>query len=524
MKNRKMIVALLLMASFLLMTSACGNIGQSSNSTTRDTVTLDSTSQNETMGSIPTQTAGALQPPYTPTFSSTPEILPTPTNILQPTPTPIGGNFSVLPSIVPAGARARLGRGVINQVAVSPDGKTLAVAGATGLSLFNLETFEEIWSVPTNHNINFISFSSDGKTLISLSIRWIHEGYYPNSPEYLDAVCLWDASNGQLKGMIPIYDSGEHGIAIAFSPDGQFLAVGRDVPLYDYSVAVNLWDLRSGQLYRTLADDGLLSADNLTFSSDGKTLVVGSRFGTIIIWDYEKREVVRRFEDIEEDHAIALSPSGELLAVGNEKVVDLFNVADGERLFRLEGIGDWITSLAFSSDGKMLAAGDDKGNVIQWDPESGHCLRVHKDLGGETHGVVFSPDGKLLVTALAGGIHVWNAADGRSLHIVEDPFSNWEETKYLSDGKELSLRTGGKVVLLDPSGNANLSTLEFPDDAIWSPDYLLYASFSPQNKIVIKDTESGRIPYQIRTPEYMHAGFNLEVQHLSGRPPQVFYS
>ena len=67
---------------------------------------------------------------------------------------------------LPEGAKARLGKGGINDITCSEDGALLAVASQIGIWIYDFQTGEEL-ALLTEHtgHINSISFSPDGGTL-----------------------------------------------------------------------------------------------------------------------------------------------------------------------------------------------------------------------------------------------------------------------------------------------------------------------------------------------------------------------
>ena len=75
---------------------------------------------------------------------------------------------------LPEGAKARLGKGSISEIAHSPDSSLLAVGSSIGIRLYDTETFQEI-ALLTGHTgaVYSVSFSPDGQTLSSGSFRTV---------------------------------------------------------------------------------------------------------------------------------------------------------------------------------------------------------------------------------------------------------------------------------------------------------------------------------------------------------------
>ena len=76
----------------------------------------------------------------------------------------------------------------------------------------------------------------------------------------------------------------------------------------------------------------------------------------------------------------------------------LWNVETGTQIQVLTGHTNWVSSVAFSPDGKLLASGSYDNTIRLWNVETGEPIQV---LAGHTTGVIsvaFSPDGKLLAS------------------------------------------------------------------------------------------------------------------------------
>ena len=67
---------------------------------------------------------------------------------------------------LPEGAKARLGKGWINEIAYSPDGTRLAVATSNGIWIYDMETYQVVTLLMAHTFIaTSMAFSPDGATL-----------------------------------------------------------------------------------------------------------------------------------------------------------------------------------------------------------------------------------------------------------------------------------------------------------------------------------------------------------------------
>jgi WD40 repeat protein len=109
---------------------------------------------------------------------------------------------------------------------------------------------------------------------------------------------------------------------------------------------------------------------------------------------------------------VAFSPDGKLLAAAySDGYVRLWNPVTGQAVDALLPAGTGspgsVSGVAFSPDGKLLAAAEADGYVRLWNPATGQAvgvpLQAYTGTEAAANGVAFSPDGKLLATADADG-------------------------------------------------------------------------------------------------------------------------
>jgi WD40 repeat protein len=215
-------------------------------------------------------------------------------------------------------------------------------------------------------------------------------------------------------GGMPTILSGHTGAVteVAFSPDGKTLATGgADNTIWLYSIA-------SGKP----AGAPLAYGGQFHYSSDGMYLGIVNDDGTGRLWDVAAGKSPVIFTGYEGSVILAFSPTGHKLALSStcacvhdfSNPVRLVDLASGADLPSLSGPTNGVQSLAFSPDGKILAASvaGTPLTVRLWDIASRKGTHI---ISGGGYPLVFSHDGKLIATGSAGGnkVQLWNVATGK---------------------------------------------------------------------------------------------------------------
>ncbi len=328
----------------------------------------------------------------------------------------------------------------MHHLAMTPDGKRVAaITDDHEVRLFDLKTGAAVAPFAGHAlPVRRVEFSPDCKSLVTASAE--------------SEFRLWDASTGK-----PLKDFQGKAGSVAFSPDGRTLATTAEddsVSLWDVRTAkriqklavetnptnswidflageppllvcdvnaqLTVWDASTGKLlpqHFTKGPDPLSSSfrRDLPFAvaRDGRTIAVDSkkRTGPIVIWDARTGKELRSTDS--DASILAISADGRLLAANGHKCFLLIDAMTGKDKRKIEQIA-WTAAAAFSPDGRMLATADASA-IRLWETASMHQRRSFVGHQARVGCLAFSPDG----TKLASGSDdttalIWDLSGGQS--------------------------------------------------------------------------------------------------------------
>ncbi|MBN8246562.1 MAG: hypothetical protein J0L84_03870 [Verrucomicrobia bacterium] len=170
----------------------------------------------------------------------------------------------------------------------------------------------------------------------------------------------------------------------------------------------------------------------LAFSPDGRWLASGSgepsRGGDLWVWDVATRQPVFGLPNLHSDAVLcaAFSPDGRWLATGGaDRFARLVDVASGTPVRALEGHTGHVLGVGWRADGQLLATAGADLLVKYWDPLTGERRKQASGFGREVTGVIHVP-----------GSDQWVASSGDAgLRVINE---NGERVRGLNGGDDFT--------------------------------------------------------------------------------------
>jgi WD40 repeat protein len=369
-----------------------------------------------------------------------------------------------LPVIAPENASgltelARFGKGRIESIAWSPDGATFAVAGPTGVYLYDAATLQEVANFGDGGQgaIYAARFSPQGDVLALLRCS--------GGDCFVE---LWQTVGGQLIRTFSTLDQ-----LPIFTTDGQtiiFMQSADPAPL--------VWqDVYTGETQHTVQLEFLQCCVHI-LSPGGEMLAeLGATLQTVRVWDTASGQLRYTIEAPSIVNGVAFGPQGDLLAVNSavsmeDNVIRLWDGKSGQLLHVLEGPTGLVGNIVFSPDGRILALGSADNRMVQlWDTASGQLLHLLTNNSGEP--VAFSPAGGQLAVVTGGSregggskVLFYDIETGHLLRTLVG-YNNTMGVAFTPDGNDL-IAVGGYEAQTWDVHSGQLRQTQTSDIPIWS--------------------------------------------------------
>ncbi len=184
--------------------------------------------------------------------------------------------------------------------------------------------------------------------------------------------------------------------------------------------------------------------NSIAFNADGTRLAVG-RYQTVEILDPRTPQPILTLTGhANEVRGLAFSPDGKFIAAaggnpGQFGEIKLWDVTTGKEIKTWRGHRDNIFALAFSPDGAKLATCSYDKLIKLWDAATGEEIKTLKDHTDSVFTIAFSPDGKWLASGAADRtVKIWDVLTGERLYTMSDSLDTVSSVSFHPSGKLLA--------------------------------------------------------------------------------------
>jgi WD40 repeat protein len=257
--------------------------------------------------------------------------------------------------------------------------------------------------------IEAMAFSPDGKTLATGSFQ---------------ELTLWDLASGLPKARIGGF--ADKVCVIAYSPDGKYFATGGGPPTEDGEIKVFTAD---GRPFAEVVNGHSDTVFGLAFSPDGKLLASGSADKFVKVFELpaaagQPVKFVKSFEG-HTHHVMGVgwTPDGKKLAsCGADNFVKIWDYEKGEKVRDMQGHQKQVTSLFFVGKTPQFLTGSGDASVRMWNADSGGSVRTFAGAGDFIYAVSASTDGTVVASGCEDGVvRVYNGTNGTLLKAALPP-------------------------------------------------------------------------------------------------------
>jgi WD40 repeat protein len=273
--------------------------------------------------------------------------------------------------------------------------------------------------------------------------------------------------------------------ALAWSPDGQYLATGNGIPPNPIRPGeLKLWNAGTGKEVRSLPGH-TREVLSVAWSTDSRRLASGSADRTVKVWDITTGQELHSFDGHTDSVTrVAFSPDGQQVAsASRDHTVRVWDLKKAHQTHCLRDHRDVLFGLAWSPDGKHLASCGTDQTARLWNLATGTAL-VLSGHSASVNDVAFSPDGKSLATVSHDRtLKIWDTATGLETLSLKGHATYLWSVAWSPDGKQVATGSGDQTVKLwDPTTYQGVRTLGRQDGAVTSvavsPDGQRFASAS----------------------------------------------
>ncbi|MDM8568621.1 WD40 repeat domain-containing protein, partial [Thiotrichales bacterium HSG1] len=250
-------------------------------------------------------------------------------------------------------------------------------------------------------------------------------------------VALFDVNTGKL--LQRLYGHEGHVKAVVFHPQGKWLASAG----YDKQIIV--WSLADYEKLKELKTPDKVWV--LAASPDGNYIASGGKDNNVILWNLATDSELVLAEHKDDIRGLAFSSNGKLASASDDKTVRLWDIETKEELHVLtDNFMNGVNTVAFSPDNKFLASGSEDAIIRLWEANSGKPKQLLNGHKKSISGLKFSTDGRYIISASDDStLRVWDVNSGTTVQVLQGHTANINDVVISPAGKIFSVSNDATI-------------------------------------------------------------------------------
>lgn len=296
--------------------------------------------------------------------------------------------------------------------------------------------------------------------------------------------------------------------AINFEKKQVVYSVDKDLIIINFFPMKNILSLKYAE-----------QSNSVEFNHNSDFVVSTGPNSPPILWDLSSNDC-RRFGKYVSEYAM-FSPKGEIIASASGNYIYLFDVKNGDLLYRFDGHTDRIFSARFNLQGNMMVSASRDNTIRIWDLKKKTCIWKNEH-GKSVLSARFSPCGKQIVSASVDStVRIWDIALANCVTVLKGHKNSVNDAAFSPNGKYIvSGSSDNNIIIWDISTEAIKSTLRGHSGWVESVNYdssgTMVISASWDNTVKIWDVFSGDCIFSLTLPDHVnYACFSPDNMHIA---------
>ncbi|WP_392533665.1 AAA-like domain-containing protein [Nostoc sp. C117] len=354
--------------------------------------------------------------------------------------------------------------GRINTVSFSHDGKMIASGSSDKtVKIWQLDGTVIHTLVGHSDSVASVSWNQDDKIIASGSEDGIGK--------------LWKLN----ADMMTTLTGHKGGItSLNFSRNGKIIGSGGE------DGTVKLWQQNGTLIANLTGHQGWVNS--ISFSPNSKTIAVGTDQVIAKIWQQDGT-LIHPLTEYKGVASVSYSPNQEVIAFGTDKGTIKLLKSDGTLIKTFGEHKNWVTSINFSHDGKIIASGgddEDDGSIKLWHSDGTLITTLTRHRKG-INSISFSPDDKIIASGSTDQtIKLWQL-DGTLITTLIGHKGSVTSVSFSPDGEIIASSSEDQTIKLWKKDGVPITTLIGHKDAVTS------VSFSPDRKTLASASKDGKV-------------------------------